>query len=154
MYLYRPVMAKAVPLIDPAVFTARALYASLVEDGKLRKQSCCAGGQTQAEFFITVPCRRCNGVALTADGWFTYEYKYGRRAGMVSADVYTVPLRAGVVDAAAEQRLSEPCPRTCGPGLRSFVGKAPRFARFLPASRAKRESQQLRLWPRLSPASE
>lgn len=109
-FVYRKFMDSRIELIDPAVFTARQLYLSLCEDNKLCGKQQSSDGRTRAEFFITVPCRR-EGVLVGADGAFTYDYKYGRPAGMAQCDFLTVPLRSNLLDRASEERLRSRIPR-------------------------------------------
>lgn len=109
-HVYRDVMAKEVELIDPAVFTARALYASLRDDEKLRKRDDAKPGATRSEFYITIPCRSCVGVETDDSGAFPYDYKYGRSAGRVQNDYLTVPLRKGVIGPDGEKRLRDRVP--------------------------------------------
>jgi hypothetical protein len=61
-------------LIDPAMETAKETYESL-------RQNHLEANQTKPaphQFFISIPNPDLKEVALQPDGWFTYDYKYGR----------------------------------------------------------------------------
>jgi hypothetical protein len=56
-------------------------------------------------FFITVPNHKLSEVKLQSDGWFTYEYKYGRRENEGKKFVNFVPFDNKNVSAAIYERL-------------------------------------------------
>ena len=100
---YKDLIFKRLSFIDPAEITATRLYEVLAAKGLLI-------GRTEAsilttdEFYISVPNSSLTAVKLTADGDFTYEYKYGRVPGRF-ADEYVkrVPMsRMNLSDAALE----------------------------------------------------
>jgi len=85
-YVYRKFMYKEITLIDPALNTAKELYEYLGEnnlfgDNELNK----------SEFYISVPNTLNKNVLLDSLGNFTYEYKYGRNAGLIQEYVKQVP---------------------------------------------------------------
>ena len=104
-YAYRSVLAKHVELIDPAVETAKEAY---IEMRKL------ALGNTQSKqpnkFFITVPNKSLKEVQLQPDGWFTYEYKYGRNEGANKPFVLFTPFDDKNISEATYQRLKAALP--------------------------------------------
>jgi glutamate racemase len=107
-FVYRACMAEDVQIIDPAFHTARELYRALATDSKLRDHS--PPQDLRARFYISVPYRRHPGVKLNSQGWFTYDYKYGRDVFNGPSDVRYVPLRGSVVGTETLQRLSERVP--------------------------------------------
>ena len=104
-YAYRSVLAKHVELIDPAVETAKEAY---IEMRKL------ALGNTLSKqpnkFFITVPNKSLKEVQLQPDGWFTYEYKYGRNEGANKPFVLFTPFDDKNISEATYQRLKAALP--------------------------------------------
>jgi len=108
-YVYRPLLAERVDLIDPAQVTARQLYLRLSATAKSRRGEQ-ASAQDAASFFITVPNRQQPGVQLDAAGNFTYDYKYGREEGHNGYDVRSVPLTPDRLDRASAERLRHQLP--------------------------------------------
>ncbi len=86
-YPYRAFMAKNIQLIDPAVDTAKELYAHLKE-AALFNQS---GDINDSEFYISVVNKDNPNVAIDENGRFPYSYKYGRNAGEIQEYVKVVP---------------------------------------------------------------
>lgn len=85
-YVYRKFMQKEITLIDPALNTAKELYEYLGEnnlfgDNELNK----------SEFYISVPNVQNKNIKLDSLGNFTFEYKYGRTAGIIQEYVKQVP---------------------------------------------------------------
>ena len=56
-------------------------------------------------FFITLPNTALPGIELQQDGWFTYAYKYGRKANEKKDFVRFVPFDRKNVSAATYERL-------------------------------------------------
>ncbi len=85
-YRYRKYLAKHVELIDPALETAKDAYVAMREQ-KLSNQT----AEKEDQFFITIPNTALHEIQLQPDGWFTYQYKYGRKAGENKSYVQFVP---------------------------------------------------------------
>ncbi|MEN9697738.1 MAG: hypothetical protein RLZ56_1159 [Bacteroidota bacterium] len=85
-YRYRKYLAPQVQLIDPSVETAKEAYLALrslqLTNSKVLHKNL---------FFITIPNTKLKDVQLQPDGWFTYDYKYGRVAGSNKQYVQFVP---------------------------------------------------------------
>lgn len=101
-YRYRNVLASHVELIDPAIETAKEAYAEMRKLNLQRKNSSIASNT----FFISVPNLTLKEVQLQPDGWFTYDYKYGRTAGADKEYVKYVPFDTKNVSEATYQRFS------------------------------------------------
>ncbi len=85
-YRYRNCISKHVELIDPSVETAKEAYLAL------RAKSLANSSAVQKNlFFITIPNNKLAEVKLQPDGWFTYDYKYGRKVGESKDYVQFVP---------------------------------------------------------------
>lgn len=85
-YRYRSVLDPYVELIDPAVETAKEAYIALHKQ-RLQNHS----RKLPSKFFISVPNTSLPEVQLQPDGWFTYQYKYGRMAGANKEYIRVVP---------------------------------------------------------------
>jgi glutamate racemase len=85
-YRYRSCITKHVQLIDPSVETAKEAYLAL-NANKLTNST----GVKANQFYITIPNAQLAEVKLQPDGWFTYDYKYGRKAGENKDYVQFVP---------------------------------------------------------------
>jgi glutamate racemase len=99
-YVYRSFLAEHVELVDPAVETAKEAYVAL-RVLQLQNES----AKQKDLFFITVPNHKLSEVKLQSDGWFTYEYKYGRRENEGKKFVNFVPFDNKNVSAAIYERL-------------------------------------------------
>lgn len=100
-YVYRHLMTQEVELVDPSVNVAIELYewmrgASMQNTG---------GGGDGHRFFISVPNTDNRSVVVDASGRFTYEYKYGRRAGEIQEYVKVVPFSPRNITEETLQRL-------------------------------------------------
>jgi glutamate racemase len=103
---YRDVLAPQVELIDPAVETAKDAYLEMRGRGLQR-----AGGAAPPDaFFISVPNTSLAEVRLQPDGWFTYDYKYGRTAGAGKEYVRYVPFDAENVSGETYRRIRATLP--------------------------------------------
>ncbi|GAO44773.1 serine hydrolase [Flavihumibacter petaseus] len=105
-YIYRPLMAADIRLVDPSVNVARELYGYLASE-KLMNPS---GNPLQSRFFITVPNTDNKAVITDSLGRFTYAYKYGRSAGNVQEYVKVVPFSRSNIPAETFQRFASMIP--------------------------------------------
>ncbi len=106
-YLYRNFMEKNVILVDPAINTAKELYAylnshHLFNNGKL----------SDSRFFISVPNLDNKNIQLTDSLNFTHAYKYGRKAGQIQQYVKRVPFSKRNLSADLLNRLKTKIPLT------------------------------------------
>ena len=104
-YAYRTVLAEYVELIDPAVETAREAY---LEMRKLALEN--QADKKSNVFFITTPNGNIPEAKLQTDGWFTYEYKYGRNANENKKFVNFVPFDNKNISTATYERLKSALP--------------------------------------------
>jgi hypothetical protein len=105
VFIYRPFLAEAVVIIDPAENTARELYAYLAQ-----KRMFDDGDLCRSEFYVSVPNVLNDGIAVDGVGNFTYAYKYGRESGVVQEYVKRVPFSRWAIPDAVVQRLAEKIP--------------------------------------------
>jgi glutamate racemase len=85
-YVYRNIMHKDITLIDPALNTAKELYEYLNENNLFADNTL-----NKSEFYISVPNVLNKNIKSDSPGSFTYEYKYGRDAGIIQEYVKQVP---------------------------------------------------------------
>ena len=104
-YRYRNVLAKEVKLIDPSVETAKEAYISL-RTSRLKNTTI----KKAPQFFISVPNTALKEVALQPDGWFTYQYKYGRVSGANKEYVKVVAFDDKNISSATYTRFKEAIP--------------------------------------------
>ena len=108
-YVYRRFMADEIKLIDPAFFTARELYESLVDDRRLNNKP--ANSQaTRGEFYVTVPAEGQSRERLNDVGGFSYDFKYGRLSGDVNSDFRAVPFDESNLGDVVLKRLQDRVP--------------------------------------------
>lgn len=106
-YRYRNYLAKKVELIDPSVETAKEAYLAL------RSQSLTNTASKQTnQFFITIPNTIVPKAALQPDGWFTYDYKYGRLPGANTDYVKYVPFDTKNISEASYGRFKMVLPKS------------------------------------------
>ena len=106
-YRYRNYLVEKVELIDPSVETAKEAYLAL------RSQSLTNTATKQTnQFFITVPNSSVPKAALQPDGWFTYDYKYGRLAGANTDYVKYVPFDTKNISEASYSRFKMVLPKS------------------------------------------
>jgi glutamate racemase len=105
-YPYRSVIASHVELIDPAVETAKEAYIEMRKSMLSNSVS-----KETNRFFITVPNTALAEVKLQQDGWFTYDYKYGRNAGENKQFVKYVPFDNKNISEATYERLKQALPK-------------------------------------------
>ncbi|MEN8191738.1 MAG: Asp/Glu/hydantoin racemase [Bacteroidota bacterium] len=106
-YVYRQYMNKDIKLVDPAVNTAKELYAYL-NKAKLFNN----GNILDSEFYISVPNYLNENNIIDESGNFTYEYKYGRDAGNIQEYVKRVPFSRLSLSNDLIDRLSKQIPYT------------------------------------------
>ncbi len=104
-YRYRSVLAAYVELIDPAVETAKEAYIALRKQ-RLQNYS----RKLPSTFFISVPNTALPEVQLQPDGWFTYQYKYGRVAGENKQYIKVVPFDHQNISDATYSRFEKTIP--------------------------------------------
>ncbi len=104
-YAYRDVLAAHVELIDPAVETAKEAY---IEMRKLALQN--QSEKKPNVFFITTPNEKLPEAKLQSDGWFTYDYKYGRNANENKKYVNFVPFDHKNISPATYDRIKTALP--------------------------------------------
>ena len=105
-YRYRDLLAPHIELIDPAYETAKEAYIALREN-KLNTQTV---SKDKAKFFICVPNTDLKEVELEPNGWFTYNYKYGRTAAENKVYVRTEPFSTKNISDATYQRFKTALP--------------------------------------------
>ncbi|MEN9569406.1 MAG: hypothetical protein RL172_637 [Bacteroidota bacterium] len=120
-YRYRSVLAPYVELIDPAVETAKEAWLALRRQ-HLQNQS----KKRATSFYISVPNTTLPEVQLQADGWFSYQYKYGRMAGANKTYVKMVPFDNNNISAATYQRFKQTIPVVYDAIVNNFGQALPR----------------------------
>ena len=106
-YRYRNYLVEKVELIDPSVETAKEAYLAL------RSQSLTNTASKQTnQFFITIPNTIVPKAALQPDGWFTYDYKYGRLPGANTDYVKYVPFDTKNISEASYGRFKMVLPKS------------------------------------------
>lgn len=104
-YIYRSLIAEDLILVNPAVEVADQLYEHLASLHLLNE-----GVGEESEFYISVPSLTNKNVVLRDDGSFTYEYKYGRKAGEIQEYVKVVPFSRRSIPGDVLKRLSVQIP--------------------------------------------
>ena len=129
---YKNLIFEQLSFIDPAELTASQLYEALADAELLISKSDNSVLSTD-EFYISVPNVSLAEVELTASGGFTYEYKYGRVPGRLTAEyVKRVPMSRVNLSLAARESIKKSMP-TVWKRLVTFSQRSPRTRR-LPAS--------------------
>jgi hypothetical protein len=104
-YVYRSLIAEDLIIVNPASVVAGQLHSHLSARGLLSSST-----NTGSEFYISVPNILNRQVRLREDGSFTYEYKYGRRAGGIQEYVKVVPFSRSTIPVDILKRLSYQVP--------------------------------------------
>jgi len=104
-FIYRPYMAKHIDWIDPALNTAKELYDYLAECTLFNDRH-----HHLSEFYISVPNLLNKQVGIDASAMFSYDYKYGRDAGIIQEYVKRVPFSKKTISPEVIQRLSNKIP--------------------------------------------
>ncbi|HSV87788.1 MAG TPA: hypothetical protein VLH61_04030 [Bacteroidales bacterium] len=102
-YIYRALMAGEIKIVDPAIVVARELY-DLLTSRELYNDV--GNGLENSEFYVSVPNLLNENIRLGADGAFTHDYKYGRRAGDIQKYVKCVPFSRKTIPGYILDRLS------------------------------------------------
>ena len=108
-FRYRKYLVEHVELIDPALETAKDAYVAMHENNLMNTES-----KQENKFFITIPNIALSEVKLQQDGWFTYQYKYGRKAGADLDYVKFVPFDLQNISTATYQRFHTVLPHVYG----------------------------------------
>ena len=123
---YAGLLAEKLVFIDPAVNTATELYTNLKESGLLIKENGKSAIATD-EFYISVPNTGSESAELTAEGNFTYEFKYGRIPGAMDIEyVRRVPMTAASLSESSRGMIRDKLPQTWE-RLRKFNADSPRL---------------------------
>jgi glutamate racemase len=104
-YVYRDILNSNVTLIDPAENTAQELYEYLRSNQLFSSPP--AG---KSRFYVSVPNIHNPAVILDSTGAFTYEYKYGRAAGVIQEYVKRVPFSSNTIQPQVIERIREKMP--------------------------------------------
>jgi glutamate racemase len=104
-YIYRSLIAEDLILVNPASVVADQLYEHLSDKGLLNNS-----GSAGNEFYVSVPNILNRNVELLEDGSFTYNYKYGRKAGELVEYVRAVPFSRSSIPDEILIRLSQQIP--------------------------------------------
>jgi glutamate racemase len=120
-YRYRKVLASEVELIDPAIETAKEAYEALMKLPAERLLPGIVKPKSSDQFFIAIPNKDLKEIQLQNDGWFTYQYKYGRTAGRDKKYVQYVPFDRQNVSLATYDRFSLALPVTYNRLLKAGV---------------------------------
>ena len=105
-YRYRHLLADHIELIDPSKETAKEAYIALHKlQGTIKNKTIMPN-----TFFISVPNKSLPEVQLQPDGWFTYDYKYGRKEGENKTYVRMVPFDDKNISAATYNRFKQMLP--------------------------------------------
>ncbi len=106
-YIYRPLMAKKIELIDPARNTARELYSFLIQKNLFNTSHL-----SESEFYISVPNKSNKQIECETPGRFTYAYKYGRTASAIQQYVKRIPFCNEALGESIFNRLDKALPVT------------------------------------------
>lgn len=128
-YIYRSLIAEDLILVNPAVEVADQLYEHLASRRLLNK-----GTGTGSEFYISVPNLSDKQVRLRDDGSFTYEYKYGRKAGEIQEYVKVVPFSRTSIPDDVLKRLATQIPGVWSL-ITEFDTSCPKTGYLTPAER-------------------
>ena len=106
---YASLVAKELKQVNPAAWTAEALWRSLQGAKMMAVKPTSAGDQ----FFISIPNPAWPGVGLVADGSLSYDYKYGRQPNQVGReDTINVPMTPEKLPGATAKLVREKLPLT------------------------------------------
>ena len=104
-YIYRSIMANHIEFIDPALYTAKELYDFLAASRLFNEKNL-----LDSEFYISIPNQLNQHIKTDASGMFSYNYKYGRKAGDIQEYVKRVPFSNNCISPQVIQRFSKSIP--------------------------------------------
>ncbi|UXX79866.1 Asp/Glu/hydantoin racemase [Reichenbachiella carrageenanivorans] len=104
--IYRSYMVEHITLVDPAVNTARELFAHLQESALFSETN----RIENSEFYISVPNQTNQHIQTDKQGNFTYDYKYGRQAGQNQEFVKVVPFSKKNISSDILERFKQQIP--------------------------------------------
>lgn len=128
-YVYRSLIAGDLILVNPATEVAEQLYEHLASLHLLNE-----GTGEGSEFYISVPNQLNKQVELRDDSSFTYEYKYGRKAGEIQEYVKVVPFSRLSIPDDVLKRLSVQIPGVWDL-ITEFSTASPKTGYIAPAER-------------------
>ena len=106
---YAALVAKELKQVNPAAWTAEALWRSLQGAKMLAVKPASTGDL----FYVSVPNPACPGVGLAADGSLRHDYKYGRLPGQVGReDTINVPMTPEKLPGTTAKLVREKLPLT------------------------------------------
>ncbi|MCU0459245.1 MAG: hypothetical protein MUE37_09200, partial [Bacteroidales bacterium] len=132
-YIYRSLITEDLILVNPAVEVADQLYEHLASCQLLNGGT--GGG---SEFYISVPSLTNKQAELRDDGSFTYDYKYGRRAGEIREYVKVVPFSRRSIPGDVLKRLSVQIPEVWDL-ITEFSATSPKTGYLAPGERIEGE---------------
>ena len=109
LYPYKDLISDEVHIIDPSIYVARELYEVLKERQLFNENG---NMEANSEFYISVPNPQNSDTEVDSEGRFTYDYKYGRRAGEVQEYTLAVPFDNRNIPKETLDRLREMVPKT------------------------------------------
>lgn len=115
-YRYRNCLVEKVALIDPSIETAKEAYVALQNRTLANSEKI-----QHNQFYITIPNTNLPTSALQPDGWFTYDYKYGRVAGANTDYVKYVPFDTKNISESSYSRFKMVLPRSYAEIVKSSV---------------------------------
>jgi len=108
-YVYQHLIDSDVNIIDPSVYVAYELY-DILRDRNIFNSN--ADMMTQSEFYISVPNLSNSNTVLDEHGKFTYDYKYGRKAGELQEYIKVVPFDRLTISEETLSRFQKSIPNT------------------------------------------
>ena len=101
-YPFRDLLPPDLAFIDPARYVAIECYLALQEDGLLKPDGTVP---RSVRGYISVPAASLDPAVRTAEGALTFEYKYGRPAGIADPGTRPVPFADDNIDAGNRARI-------------------------------------------------
>jgi len=111
-YPYRDLIAEKLQIIDPAQLTAKDLFRQLFLQ-RLRAPKATTGVPIH-QIFLSVPHKGNVEAGNLEQGWFSFDFKYGRVAGVYDKEhTKIVPLEPGLLNASSVSLLRSYAPNVC-----------------------------------------